>query len=140
VKVVIKKTEPVCAWEVKDNVGVLAVLAIHSRNVNKNIKRMCARYMMRNANVNRVVLAVLAMHFRNVNKNIEQMCANEMMSNVNVNSVVLAVLAMIDVNNVEHVGNYVDGYVTNVDVNKEVLAVLAMLHMTGRVILWTRLD
>jgi hypothetical protein len=48
VNVVIKKTQPVCAREVKDNVGVLAVLAMHSRNANKNIERMCAREVLRN--------------------------------------------------------------------------------------------
>jgi hypothetical protein len=35
--VVTKKTEPVCAREVKGNVGVLVVLAMHSGIVNKNI-------------------------------------------------------------------------------------------------------
>jgi hypothetical protein len=134
VNVVNKNTEPVCAGEVKDNVGVLAVLAMHSGNVNKNIERMCAREVIRNVNVNNVVLAVLAMHSVNMNKNIERMCAREMMSNVN--NVVLLVLARFNVNNMERVGdeingyvNYVDGYVNNVDVNKEVLAVLAMLDM-----------
>jgi hypothetical protein len=72
VKVVTNKTEPVCAREMKDNVGVMAVLAMHSGNVNKNSERMCDRKVTRN--VNNVVLAVLAM-----NKNIEWMCACEMM-------------------------------------------------------------
>jgi hypothetical protein len=114
VNVVSKKTEPVCAREVKDNVGVLAVLVMHSGNVNKNSERMCAREVTRNVNVNNVVLAVLAM-----NKNIECMCACEMMSNGNVNNV----------DEINRCVNYVDGYVNSADVNKEVLGMPAMFDV-----------
>jgi hypothetical protein len=103
-----KNIELRCAREMKDNVGMLAVLAMHSGNVNNNIERMCAREVMRNMNVNNVVLAVLAKHFGNVYKNIKQMCACEMMRNMNVNNTVLAVLAMFDV---EHVGEEINRYV-----------------------------
>jgi hypothetical protein len=97
---------------VKDNVGVLAVLAMHSGNVNKNSKRMCACEVTRN--VNNVVLAVLAM-----NKNIEWMCACEMMSDGHVNNG----------DEINRCVNYMDGYVNSVDMNKEVLAVPAMFDV-----------
>jgi hypothetical protein len=52
VNVVNKNTEVVCAREVKDNVEVLAVLAMPSVNVNKNNVLMCAREVRSNVNVN----------------------------------------------------------------------------------------
>jgi hypothetical protein len=116
VNVVIKKTEPVCAQEVKDNVGVLAVLAMHFGNVNKNIEWMCAHEMMSNVNVNNVVLAMLAM----IDVNKVEHVGDEINGHM----------------------NYVDGYVNNVDVNKEVLAVLAMLDVIreGDIVDTPRLD
>jgi hypothetical protein len=39
-----------CACELKDNLGMLVGLAMHSGKVDKNSKRMCACKVMRNAN------------------------------------------------------------------------------------------
>jgi hypothetical protein len=47
--VVKKITELRCAREVKDSVGMLVGLAMHSGKVDKNSKRMCACKVMRNA-------------------------------------------------------------------------------------------
>jgi hypothetical protein len=85
-----------CAREGKDNVGMLAGLAMHSGKVDKNSKLMCACKVMRNS----MVLAVLAMNnleqvllVNNVN-NLEQVL---LMNMEKVKNKVLAVLAMLDV-------------------------------------------
>ena len=90
--VVNKNIEPVCAREVKDNVGLLAVLAMHSVNVNKNIELMGARKVMSNVNVNNVEIE----HNVNVNylgnesnvymKYMDVYVNNGDVNNVNVNS------------------------------------------------------
>jgi FlaG/FlaF family flagellin (archaellin) len=73
-------------------VGVVAVLAMHSMNVDKNMERMCARK----------VLAVIAMNVdhADVDVNVDVKSADKNVNNpeqvmlMNVNNVVLAVCAM----------------------------------------------
>jgi hypothetical protein len=80
---------------VKDNMGVVAVLAMHSVIVDKIIERMCAHKVMRNANVNSMMLAVFAMNMdhvdvdgNSVNKdNPEQVLTSQVVGVVNMNEV-----------------------------------------------------
>jgi hypothetical protein len=80
---------------VKDNVGVMAVLAMHSVNVDKIIERMCAHKVMRNANVYSLMLAVFAMNMDHVDVdgnsvnegNPEQLLTSQVVGVVNMNEV-----------------------------------------------------
>jgi hypothetical protein len=129
---------------VKDNVGVLAVLAMHSVNMNKNIELRCAREVRNNVNVNNVYVVnedsprqvllnqeVVNMDHvdmndvnvdvNNVNKNVnnsEQVLLSQEVLPVNLDHVDVDVNAeAIDVNNVKV--DHVDAYVNaeTVDVN-----------------------
>jgi hypothetical protein len=127
VNVVNKNIEPVCAHEVKDNVGVLAVLAMHSVNVNKNIE------VMSNVNVNNVEIENnVNMNYMGNEINVYVNYVDVNVNNVDVNKVNVNIEEIENNVNVNYMGNEINVYVNYVDVNNvDVNKMNVNIELTG---------